>query len=375
MFNTLRNNRGSLLIISFTILYVISLLTAGFSLLVFGELNAAQRYRDSEVAFWLAEAGVARFVRDPSLLDHGSKTFSTPQGTISLSKSDNSFKRVLSSTGTVRSVRRIIQVDFTAKPPLVFDNAMSSKGDLLIRGTKSAVTINSRLRVGGKVITKSKHPIVLIEDKKESQPDSQVALIYPDANQDGRPDEFADFIEFNRNLLASYPQNDVVYIKGNDTYTLVPNTTLNNKRILFIEGQRGKGDVVIQASGEWPKEQNLTVITTGNVTFNQAGVMPDSSQLNIIAWAGYQESALLPSVHNGVIYTHGVARFDNIYDNSVTNGNVIANAGIEIGEVWSRKTFNYADPRKSGSMPPGFEGLVGSRAAGYETKPGNWREN
>ena len=117
----------------------------------------------------------------------------------------------------------------------------------------------------------------------------------------------------------------------------------------------------------------MTIISTGTVVHNQTGFAAPDSQLNIISWAGYLETASLPSSHNGVIYTHGIAQFDNIYDTTVTNGSVIANGGITIGEIWSTKTFNYADTTIDGIVPAGFEGLRGGGASGYVAKPSAWK--
>ena len=85
------------------------------------------------------------------------------------------------------------------------------------------------------------------------------------------------------------------------------------------------------------------------------------------------KTAVLPSSHNGAIYTHGIAQFDNIYDTTVTNGSVIANGGIAIGEIWSTKTFNYADTTINEIVPAGFEELLGGGASGYVSKPSAWK--
>ena len=102
--------------------------------------------------------------------------------------------------------------------------------------------------------------------------------------------------------------------------------------------------------------------------------MSEGSQLNIIAWSGYKETAVLPSSFKGVIFTHGKAVFDEVHDTSITNGSVIANEGIEVKEVWSTKTFNYADTRENGQVPPGFEGLIGGGITKYSIKPDLWKE-
>ena len=122
------------------------------------------------------------------------------------------------------------------------------------------------------------------------------------------------------------------------------------------------------------KDQNLTIIATGTITHNLVGLASKDSQLNIIAWSNYFESSTLPSVHNGMIYTHGTAYFDEIHDTSTTNGSIVANDGIVVGEVWSTKTCNYADTRTKGVVPPGFEGLAGGSVSGYSLRPNLWRE-
>lgn len=131
---------------------------------------------------------------------------------------------------------------------------------------------------------------------------------------------------------------------------------------------------MIQLSSVLSKGQNLTIIATGTVTHNLAGLADKDSQLNIIAWSDYFEASTLPSIHNGMIYTHGTAYFDEVHDTSVTNGSLVANDGIVVGEVWSTKTFNYEDTRNRGAVPPGFEGLVGGGLSGYTERPNSWRE-
>lgn len=371
------NNRGSVLIIAYTILYVLMTLAAGFALYTLSELNFSRRYRDATMAFWLAEAGLTRFIQNPHMLDAaGSEIMSENEGKIYLMKDDSNVRRrLVTSTGEVRGVKRSLQIEFPGQSPRVFENTLSSNNDFLITGNKSSLIVNGRLRLSGTVINKAKHSNIIFEDKREKINSQFVSLVYPDANGNGVTDEFEDFVAFNRSLISRYPASEVVYIQGNDTYTMVPDKSLKGKKLIFVEGNKqGRGDVVIQLSAGWEKNQNLTVISTGKVTFNQAGISNATSQLNIIAWSGYEETAILPSSHYGMIYTHGAAVFDNILDTSVTNGCIVANGGIRIKEVWSTKTFNYRDVRDNGVVPPGFEGLWGDDTAGYLSKPVSWRE-
>ena len=370
------NNKGAVLITAYMVLFVLMTLSSSVALLNFSELRDANRHRNSTSAFWLAEAGISQFIADPAMLDgRDSKVFTETNGTIYLSKSDSNPKyRVVTSIGKVKGSRRQIEIQYPALSS-IFERTVSTKGNIVIEGQKSSLMVNDKSRLGGVVVNTSTYPLVYFEDKQEGVNESLVSITYPDVNRNGVSDEFDDFVAFNRNLIASYPEEEVIYIKGNETYTIMLDSSLDGKKIIYIEGdQEGEGNAVIQLSSTLGKGQNLTIITTGTVTHNLAGLADKDSQLNIIAWSGYFESSTLPSVHYGMIYTHGTAYFDEIHDTSVTNGSVVANEGIVIGEVWSTKTFNYADTRTRGVVPPGFEGLAGGSVSGYAPRPNSWRE-
>ena len=375
----LSNNKGAVLIAAYMAMFVLVTLASSVALFNFTELNDARRHQDTTAAFWLAEAGINQFLADPAMLDGldgtGAKTIEEGNGIIAIVKDDSNRRhRIVTSTGTVGGSQRRIQIKYPALST-IFESTMSTKGNILIEGRKSSLMINDKLRLGGNLVNMAMYPIVFIEDQKEGVDDALVTITYPDLDGNGIPDEFADFIAFYRNLIASYPEDEVVYIQGDDTYTITPGEALEGKKIIYIEGGReGEGNAIIQFTGALKKGQSLTVISTGTVMHNQAGLAQKDSQLNIIAWLDYFETTALPSVHNGLIYTHGTAYFDEMHDTSVTNGSVIANEGIVIREVWSTKTFNYKDMRKKGMVPPGFEGLVGGGISGYTPRPSSWRE-
>jgi len=370
------NNKGAVLILVYMVLFVLIALSASVSMFNFSELSESRRHRDATIAFWLAESGINQFVANPAILDDVlTVTMDDEVGEIILSKDDSNPKyRIVLSKGKVRGIERTIQIKYPALST-IFENTISSKGDIIIEGKKSSLMVNDKLRLGGGVKNNSKFPLIFFEDKVEGVNAPLVSITYPDANNNGVADEFEDFVVFNRKLISRYPEDEVIYIKGNNTYTIIPDKTIEGKKIIFIEGdEEGEGNVVIQFSGALGENQELTVIATGTVTHNQSGIAQKNSQLNIIAWSDYFETAILPSIHNGIIYTHGTAYFDEVHDTSVTNGSIVANEGIVIREVWSTKTFNYSDVRKRGVVPPGFEGLVGGGVAGYADKPSTWKE-
>jgi len=303
-----------------------------------------------------------------------------PNGVVYFSKDDSQpAKRVVTATGVVDGSQRSIQIEFPAKAPEVFNHALSVKGDIEIKGHKVTLALNDKIRLSGRLTNTAKHSSAYVEDLKENLSEDFVSLKYPDANANGVMDEFDDFLAFNRDLVNTYPAEEVLYIKGDDTYTLNPQPLLEQKkRIVYVEGSAPeKGSVVVLDSGieeERADQQNLTVIATGQVSFNQMGSAKNPTPINIIAWSGYREIAVLSGIRKGVTYTHGKAEFDEIGATSITQGSVIANDGVIIKEVWSTKAFHYADPRQEGLLPPGFEGLIGSKSAGYESRSHAWRE-
>ncbi len=369
------NNKGAVLIVAYIVLFALLTLSAGIASFNINEHNYARRHYFTTAAFWLAEAGINIFMKDPTILDQkGSYTIQDENGMIHVTKDDSNFKhRVVISTGTFAGVEKSIQITYPAKAPAVFRSTVSTNGDLVIESKKTMITINDKTRLHGKVIDQGEHSRVLIEDKKEGANEGLVSLTYPDANNNGVVDEFADFVQVNRDILQNYPPEEVLYIKGNGTYLLAPNNSLDGKKIIYVEGDEGEGNVVILFGEKLKKDQKMTIISTGTVVHNQTGFAAPGSQLNIVSWAGYLETASLPASHTGVVYTHGIAEFDNIYDTTVTNGSVIANGGIVIGEVWSTKTFNYADTTVDEIVPAGFEGLIGAGASGYAARPDAWK--
>ena len=373
----IEDRRGAVLIIAYMVLFVLLMLSSSMVLLNFSELSNARRYQGSVAAFWLAESGLAVIEQNPKLLeDVQAITLNDQYGRVEIRKEDIKGKaRVVTATGIeTGGIERSLQIEFPTKAPEVFDSTVSSQGDINVSGAKVLLHINNRTRLGGKLINDSTYGSLIVEDLNQGMNFPEVGLTYPDMDGNGKSDEFSDFVAFNRNLLTHYQSTEVIYIKGNETYTVGPDENFKNKKIVYVEGTEGKGNVIVQFTGGWPQGQNLTVISTGTVTLNQAGAAAQDSQLNIISWTGYNETAILAGTRNGMTFTHGVAKLDGIYDTSVTNGSLVANGGIEVGEVWGSKTFNYVDTRSKGIVPPGFEGLLGGGTTGYLDKPSVWRE-
>ncbi len=75
-----------------------------------------------------------------------------------------------------------------------------------------------------------------------------------------------------------------------------------------------------------------------------------------------------------MVYTNGTATFDQIKDSSVSYGSIIAEGGINLGDIWSPKVFNYKDLTEHGYYPLGFERLRGGSLASSQAKPTLWTE-
>ncbi len=127
------NDTGAALIYGYLVLTVIITLTAGFTLLTVSENLQARRYRYSETAFWLAELGINRFLRDSSMLNDypSGRTIAVGAYQVVMSKDDSDAAcRIVTSTGIAGGISRALQVEFPGNTPVVFGNTVSSGGNL-----------------------------------------------------------------------------------------------------------------------------------------------------------------------------------------------------------------------------------------------------
>ena len=372
------NNKGVALISAYVIISVLITLSAGFALTTTNELRYASRYQNSTQAFWLAEAGINRFIADTTILDTtGSQTITLGNGSIYLVKDDSdSTVRIVTATATVNGVQREIQIEFPPNNPPIYHNTASSGGNIHLNGVIATLNVFGKTRITGTFTKSGFLANAWFEDKEEGVPEEETTLKYPDADINGASDEFNDFIQFNQNVLSTYSCGEIVHIQSDDSQIIVPNSGLADKKIIFVEGSApGTGDVYIFFDASWQSDQNLTIISTGSVSYLQPLQFASNSKLNIIAWENYEEPSILISTHDGVTFTHSVANFYSIFNYSSTTGNLIANEGIVANEVISWKEFYYSDPLVDDNFPPGFEGLLSAGATGYSSTPNEWKEN
>ncbi|MFA5060305.1 MAG: hypothetical protein WC676_06740 [Candidatus Omnitrophota bacterium] len=390
MFTKLKSNKGVALITAYIVIASLITLSAGFALSSVTELNNAKRYNNSTKAFWLAESAVNEFIHNTDMLGAGSTTTLTIGGyPVVLTKDDsNPNRRLVTATATIGSSQRSIQIEFPALPPNIFNHTIASGGNFTAVGASwrySNLNVHDETRLHGTFQNSAFHLNANFEDKLENQLVANTKLTYPDMNGNSVPDEFADFVEYNRDIAASYPTSEVIYVTpaNGETVVVYPHAEVEDepvtgKKILYVEGSApGQGDVEIwfDANG-WNDNEDLTIISTGTVSYVEPldGVA-NNSHLNVIAWENYNQGSILVARHSGSLYSHGTANFTEILSSSETEGNLIANNGISFTEwLQTTKDFQYVSPIVNGEVPAGFEGLVGGAAPGYSSTPNSWKE-
>ncbi len=370
------NDKGVALIFGYFVISALLTLSAGFALSTVNELNNARRYKDSATAFWTAEAGLNKFLADTNLLNTTNpQSFSVGNYSVTLTKTDASNKRTLVATSTAAGSTRDLQMEFPANPPPIFDNTMSSGGNITLSGLLGQISVYDKTRLTGSFSKSGAGTSAYFEDKVEGVASSSTTLTYPDSDNNGTADQFNDFVTFNRNLLSTYSPSEVLYIQTNSTTTITPSPALAGKKIIYVEGtSAGAADVNLIFGATWADNQNLTVITTGTLNYIQPLTVATNSKLNTIGWERYYEPSILLSTHKGVTYSHGSADYKELFAISTTIGSVIGKTGITANETIAHKKFYY-DPALQGSVvPPGFEGLVTTSSSGYQSTPSTWKE-
>ncbi len=369
------NKNGSILITTIFILVILIMAAVSFATTNLTDMMTSRRYFHSIAAFWLAEAGVNMYMSDPSMLDESpSVRMSFGGGEIYLSRDDSKTTfRYINATGIYGGIRRKIQITYPMYMPEVYKHAMSSKGSLMINGAKTSAVLMGQVRVGGIIDGTSKNANVFFDDSAQNVDPLLTSLEVNSPDQLSNANTLANFIKNNQRVVSKYPADQILYVKDAADINLTADL-VKGKKIIYIENSSGGGNVTINNNTLVEPNQSLTIITTGEVNFNQSGEQADNSQLNILAWGNYNESVSAPSSHRGLIYTHGTATYNNIMDTSVSNGGVIADGGIVLGDIWSTKIFNYADMTSDGFYPAGFENYTGTSISKITSNPIAWKE-
>lgn len=352
------NNRGSALILSYMIIVVLVLLGSAYVASSISESNIARRYSDSKRAFWIAEAGLAQayhdWVGNPS---YSGSTANFGDGSYTVTKSLSSPE--VTVTAAFGSSQEVIKANFI-RIPHPFENTLSAGGDLTLTGLLARVEVYNKTRISG-LYSNTRGATGWFEDKQEGTPQNQTTIPIPDYNNNGTADEFGDFVEFGRQVAASYPSDQVVYLQTDGTVNIFPNSTLLGKKVIFVEGTSPQGgNVNIFFDATWRENEDLTVISTGNITYVEPLQFQEEARLSTVSWGDYSEASVFRSEHESVVYTHDDANFVDILDWGSTTGNVIANDDISLLEVLTYEKYYYSNRALNGDLPPGFQYLSGA---------------
>ncbi|MBI4707900.1 MAG: pilus assembly PilX N-terminal domain-containing protein [Candidatus Omnitrophica bacterium] len=348
------NNRASALVFSFLVVTVLSILGSAVVMRSASEKKISQGYADSAQAFWIAEAGLAQAYYN------WSNGISQPQGAVSYGGGtysiDASSLVQTRVTGVFGASSRILQGSFVFIPR-PFDNTLSAGGNLRLSGLLARVEIYDKTRISG-TYSRSFGASGWFEDKQENVDQNLTTIKIPDYSGNGVSDEFSDFVLFGRNAAQSYPEDQVVYIQTDNTVNIFPNQDLVGKKIIYVEGtQAGAGDVNIFFDTTWHAGEDLTVISTGDITYVEPLQFQADARLSTISWVDYNEASVFRSEHESIIYTHDDANFVDILDWGSTTGSVIANDEVSLNEVLTYEKYYYSDRIANGDLSPGFKWL------------------
>lgn len=357
------NRRGAALILSYIILAALTVLGSAFVARSVSEGNIARRYSDSARAFWVAEAGLSRGYRDivsGNPLSDGQLNFSDgSSGEYQLASVSHPFGTEIVSLGSFGTGQRTVSgtVYFI---PNTFQNTLSVGGNLSLIGLLARVEVYDKTRISGSY-SKQFLATGWFEDKQEHVSTDLTTIRIPDYNNNGTTDEFADFVLFGREAVASYPPEQVVYIQNNGTVNIFPDQQLIGKKVVFVEGSSsGSGDVNIFFDATWQKDEDLTVISTGDITYVEPLQFQAEARLSAISWEDYNEASIFRSEHESVMYAHLDGNFIDILDWGSTTGNLIANGNVSLREVLTYEKYYFSERAASGDLPPGFSRLCGS---------------
>lgn len=362
------NKKGIALILSYTVVVVLTILGSAFVARSISEGNIVRRYTDSTQAFWIAEAGLAQGYYN------WSNNLSQPEGTVDFGEGsytiDDTNLPEVTVTGTVGGIQRKLKAYFV-RIPHPFENTLSTGGDLSLSGLLARVDVYDKTRISG-TYTKSGFATGWFEDKQEGVSQDSTTIQIPDYNNNGSADEFEDFVFFGQEAVLSYPAEEVVYIQNNGTVIIYPDQSLIGKKLIFVEGSApGQGDVHIVFDGTWQEDEDLTVISTGEITYIEPLQFQEEARLSTISWDDYNEASIFRSQHESVMYTHDDANFVDILDWGSTTGNVIANNDMSLLEILTHEKYYYSDRAINGDLPPGFRLLSGTTGT---TKLMDWQE-
>lgn len=388
------NKKAVALILTIMVSVVLATLGISFLLVGINEKNLVERYRYSTKAFWIAEAGLAKAYQDiivnystcPAVesswegvsddnFDGGSYTVTVTLGS----------NLRLTSTGTYKTISKEVSAKLTCMPS-PFENTLSVGGDLDLTALAAIIYVNGKTRYSGDYNESTFFGNADFEDLQQEPDKSNTTLEIPDYDNNGVPDEFNDYKLYSREVTQDHAQGEidfeetdfyaddkVVYKKvgAGETVNIFPHQNLIDKEIIYIEGPENEGDVNIYLDGNWQDDEDLTVVSTGQVHYIEPLQTSRESRLSVISWEGYKESSVFVGYHESVVFTHGDAEFEDLLDIGYFTGNIIANGDVSLLELFTLNYWDFSERAKNGDAPPGFDNFVGTILT---NKLSDWQE-
>ena len=365
-----RAGESGVAIVAVTV-FTLVLLTLGATFLRLATLERLSANEEVQRAqsFYLAEAGVERaiaFLRAGN--EHSTGALYTDQpfanGSYSVTAADDLARgvKIITSTGTFAGEQKTITVEVQLLPAF-FKNTFSSGGDLEFYGIFAAAWAHGTTWLSGVYDSRGFFQNMGFDTLVEGVDPNETTLRFPDMDGDDIPNELEDFVlYFNNALLECNPgETDLIQTGAGGTVDIWPSVAYAGKKIIFVKGPDGEedtgGNVDIYFGASWSGEQDLTIVSTGEVNYIQPLEDPATSRLSIISWGDYTEGAIIYSSHRSVIGTQTTADFTYLLTLASVYGSIFANQGINIQEAVVLVNFYHYDRLDVGDIPPGLRPL------------------
>ncbi|UCD14810.1 MAG: hypothetical protein JSV34_03530 [Candidatus Omnitrophota bacterium] len=400
------NHKAAVLILVYVVTVAILTMGVGYVFRVVTELSNAKRFLNREKSLWVAEAGatVAYYnLKTDSSWSPGSLSEEDKQigsnGQFSIVVIPSGIRNNVTVTGTIAGAhQRSCSFSISYRP--LFNNAISAGGKLLGTGLIFSMDINGNAQVGngaekwnffGGYQPDTSWITTHEEYGYDWYADTDPKIIYPDGDSDGNadPDEFSDFKDYNQETIndAEYSSSEIVYVQTNSDVLIYPGwngegkvlvggeqlcenglcsgpspgdpVSLTGKKILYVEGDNagdGDVDIIFGASEVFNSGEDLTVISTGDVTYIEPLQSAQSdSRLNAITWQDYNEAGIFYTNHTLNVFAHDEVNFLSFLNISQTEGTYTSNNDTELIAILARKDIDFPSDSE---VPPGFEGFL-----------------
>ncbi|MDD2752005.1 MAG: hypothetical protein PHN59_02630 [Candidatus Omnitrophica bacterium] len=356
------------LIFAYLVIMVLTIMGSAFLARSISENNLTIRHSDSARAFWIAESGIAQ------AYFNWANSIAQPVGAVNFAGGTYTINTAslpqVSVVATFNNTSRTVQAFFVGIP-LAFQNTLSVGGNLTLSGLLARVEVYGKTRVSG-TYSKSAFASDYFQDKQTGVSQTNTTIPIPDYNSNGTANEFGDFVEFGRKSVQQYSADQVVYVQNTGTVNIFPNSALIGKKVIFVEGSApGEGDVNIFFDTTWQANQDLTVISTGTITYVEPLQFQENSRLSTVSWNNYTEASIFRSQHESMVYAHDNTSFIDILEWGSTTGNIISNGNISLNEVLTYEKFYYSSRAADGDLSPGFQWLSNNNGT---RKMMNWQE-